>query len=75
MTEAQAFFTGDRVQFYTHTIGKRGGYAQGTVVGDIFWGFSNDEDDPDAYVSQKFLVLQDETETVHELSSGQLTHA
>ena len=71
MTEAQAFFTGDRVKFRD---GSRNGYKTGTVVGDIFWGFSYDEDDPDSYVCQKFLVLQDETETVHEISAYGLTH-
>lgn len=72
MTEAQAFFPGDRVRFRS---GWRNGPLLGTVVGDIFWGFSDYEDDPDSYVTQKFLVVQDETETVHELSSGQLIHA
>lgn len=72
MTEAQTFFPGDRVKFRS---GWSYGYQTGTVVGDIFWGFSDYEDDPDAYVCQKFLVVQDGTETVHELSSCQLTHA
>ena len=71
MTEAQAFFTGDRVKFMD---GHRNDYKTGTVVGNIFWGISDYEDDPDSYVCQKFLVLQDETETVHEISACGLTH-
>ena len=72
MSEAQAFFPGDRVKFRSGWVR---GFLTGTVVGDIFWGFSDDEDDPDAYVTQRFLVLQDGTETVHEISECELIHA
>ena len=72
MTKAQRFFPGDRVTFYSGKAVRRGGYVKGTVVGDIFWGFDMWGEQS---VDRKVLILQDDTETVHELGEGSLSYA